>query len=203
MGDPVATNIIVGGATLWNAPVAEAIPSRDSVDYGDDWGGNWERVGFTKAPLTMAYEPEEMDVEVEEALGAIKRVKIKESLMLETVLAEFTSDYLALVTGGVATTAAAGASTVGYDQVDLGGEVFTPELQWGFEGTYINAAGVKFPVRIFVWKATTIMNGSLSFSNRNGEYPGIPIQIKALQDITKDAGQQLMRMVRVTAAATG
>lgn len=202
MGTPTVTNIITGGAWLYYAPVGEALPDETSVDLGDAWGGNWARVGFTKAPLTAAYEVEEMDVEVEEFIGPLKRIKTKEGFMLETTLAELTSEYLALIFSSTASTTAAGASQRGFDEVSVGGEVFTDEYVWGAEGAYIDAAGTKFPVRLFIWKATAVMNGSLTFSKRNGEYPGIPIQIKALVDPSQAEGENLFKFQRVTAEAT-
>lgn len=203
MGDPVVTNIITGGAVLWNAPVAEPLPDESTVFVGAAWGGNWERVGFTKAPVTMAYELEEMEVEVEEYLAPLKRIKIKEGAMIETVLAELTSEYLALAfSAGQVTTVAAGVGQRAYDEIGVGGQVFLDEKVWGIEGTYIDAAGDQFPVRLFLWKATTTMNGSLTFSNRNGEYPGIPFQIKTLADPSQPAGQNLFKFQRVTAKAT-
>lgn len=202
MGTPVVTNIITGGAWLYYAPVGEAIPDETSIDYGEAWGGNWARVGFTKAPLALSYEVEEMEVEVEEFIGPLKRIKTKEGFMLETTLAELTSAYLAFVFSSTAATTAAGASQRGFDEVKVGGEVFTDEYAWGFEGAYIDAAGVKFPVRAFFYKATAVMNGSLTFSKRNGEYTGIPIQIKALVDPTQTEGENMFHFQRVTAEAT-
>lgn len=202
MGVPTVTNIIVGGATLWYAPVGEAIPDETSVAFGGSWGGNWAKLGFTKAPLTLAYEREEADIEVEEALTAIKRVATKEDLTVETVLAELTSDYLGLATSVAAATTAAGAGQTGFDEIKVGGNIAIDEYAWGFEAEYITAAGVSHPVRLFIHKGTAMLNGQLEFSNRSGDYPGIPLQIKALVDSAKTKGEQLFHWQRVTAAAT-
>jgi len=76
------------------------------------------------------------------------------------------------------------------------------ENAWGFESMYVSATGVKFPVRVFVWKATSKLNGELAFSKKSGEYPGIALQIMALADTSQNEGLQLFKFQRVTAAAT-
>jgi len=202
MANPTATNILVGGAWVYYAPVGETPPA-DSVAYGTAWGGNWARVGFTKEPLSALYEDEQMGVGVEEALTDVKRVKTLENLTLETVLAEVTSTYMNLAVGaGTVTTTAAGAGQVGKDEYAVGGEILLDENAWGFEAMYVSATGVKFPVRVFVWKATSKLNGELAFSKKSGEYPGIALQIMALADTSQNEGLQLFKFQRVTAAAT-
>jgi hypothetical protein len=74
------------------------------------------------------------------------------------------------------------------------------ELAWGFEGFYENATGVKFPVRVFVYRANAILNGALTFAK--GAAAGVPIQIQALNDTAKTVGEQLISIQRVTAVAT-
>lgn len=203
MTTPVVTNIITGGATIWKAPVGEALPDEDSIDYGVDWGGNWERVGFTKAPLAMLYEFDVMEVEVEEALASVGRVKTAERLSLETTLAELTAEYLALVAGGgTVTTTAAGVGTVGKEELSVGGSAALAKAIWGFEGKYIDANGVSFPIRVFIWIATAMINGEITFSKKNGEYPGIPLKVDALEDVSQAEGERLWKWLRVTEAGT-
>jgi len=74
MAAPSVTNIVHTGAWLYNAPVGEANPDETTVAYGAAWGGNWVRVGYTKAPLTMAYESEEADVAVSQAQQIVGRL---------------------------------------------------------------------------------------------------------------------------------
>lgn len=202
MADPVATNVMVGGAVAWYAPVGEPLPDETSVAFGGDWGGNWARVGYTGAPLAFKYEDEHADLEVEEHLTALERIKTKEDAMIETVLREITPAYLALVTGGSVASTAAGASQVAFDQLNLGGQHLLTKYAFGFEGVYIDATGAKFPRRFFIYRATTKLNGDLTFSKRNGEFPGIPFQAKALVDPSKAVGSQLVAMQHVTAAAS-
>ncbi len=204
MGTPAVANIIKSGAVLYYAPVAEAKPDETTVVYGAAWGGNWTRVGYTKEALTLAYESEEAEIEVEEELASVKRTRIKESVTLETVLAELTAGYLQLAASEqdtVSTTAAAAAQK-GYEEAGLGGVATLTERAWGFEGLFINASGDEEPIRIFVHKGTAMLNGALEFSQKSDDYVGVPIQIKALADTTQTAGEKLVLFQRVTAEAT-
>jgi hypothetical protein len=148
----------------------------------------------------MTYAAEEVDLVVEEALTPVARVKSGETLTLETTLAEITSAYLSLGIGGTASTTAAGAGQVGKDELVVGGTTTETVRAWGFEGTYRDSSGTSYPLRVFVYRATAIVNGALEFAKAS--YPGIPLQIKALADTSKTVGQQLFKLQRVTAAAT-
>lgn len=205
MGTPVVTNIIKSGAVLWVAPVAEANPDETTVAYGGDWAGNWARVGYTKAPLAMAYDSEEFDVEVEEEMAPVKRFRVKENLTLETVLAELTAEYLRLAGSEQDTVAetVAGAAQDAYEEVGLGGVFQLAEKKWGFEGLHVDTDGADQPVRIFVHKGTAKINGTLEFSQKSTDYLGIALQVKALTDSSQSVGQKLCMFQRVTGELTG
>lgn len=202
MATPTVANIIMGGATVYYAAVATAVVDETSVAYGAAWTAPWARVGYTKAPVTFVYEDEQFMAEVEEELTAVKARRIKENARIETVLAELTPTYINLALGGTVTTTAAGASQTAYDDLPVGGTAILPEYAWGFEGQYINSAGVSFPVRLTMYRGIAKLNGPLTFSNRNNEYPGINLQINALADTGKSAGNKLFDLYRVTAVAT-
>jgi hypothetical protein len=204
MATPVVANIIKTGAVLWVAPTGEAKPDETSVIFGAAWGGNWARVGYTKAPLTAAYASEEADGKVQEELAPVKRWRIGESLILETVLAELTAAYLQLAAANqtAVSSTAAGAGQKAYEETGLGGVAELTEKAWGFEGLFINASGDDEPVRLFVHKGTAMVNGALEFSKVNDDYTGVPIQIKALTDTTQTAGKKLALFHRVTAEAS-
>ena len=204
MSNPVVTNLIKTGAVVWVAPVAEANPDETTVDFGDAWGGNWARVGYTKEQLALAYESEEFDLAVEEVLAPVKRFRIGEGLTLETILAEVTAEYLQLAAGNQTTvsTTGAGAGQYGYEETGLGGVVALTEKKWGFEGLLVDSAGADQPIRVFVHKATAMLNGALEFSKKSSDYPGIPIQLKALADTSQSVGKELLVWQRVTAEKT-
>jgi hypothetical protein len=204
MGTPTVANIIKSGAVLWAAPVGETRPDESSIAYGAAWGGNWARVGYTKEALTLAYESEEADIEVEEELASVKRTRIKESVTLETVLAELTGEYLQLAASNqnTVTTTSPDVGQKGYEETGLGGVSTLTEKAWGFEGLYINANDEEEPIRVFVHKGTAMLNGALEFSQKSDEYVGVPIQVKALADTTQNAGQKLVLFQRVTSEAS-
>lgn len=194
------SDILLSPATIWNAPVGEALPDETSVAYGAAWGGNWEQFSLTKTPVTLNRDVSTFDVFVEQTTVPLRRAITEEKITVETQLAEFMGDALALVMGGTNTVTAAGASQAGYEKVVAGGEWTLPERAWGIEGKYIDADGDEFPVRLFLYRATVKLGGELSF--QKGDYVGIPIQIEALGDTSKAIGAQLIEIHRVTAAAT-
>ncbi len=205
MANPSVTNLIKTGAVLWVAPDGESKPDETTVDYGGAWGGNWVRVGYTAAPVTVAYESEEFDLVVEEVLGPVKRFRTGEGLMLETVLAEMTADYLQLAAANqdTVTETAQGAAQDAYEETGLGGEAVLTVKAWGIEGLFVDSDGNDQPLRIFVHRGTAMINGELEFSKKEDSYPGIPIQIKALADTTQSAGQELILWQRVTDEKSG
>ena len=206
MGNPTVANIIKSGAVLWFAPVGTADPDETGVTSGSAWGidtgsAGWQRVGYTKAPLTFAYEDEQIDIETEEELAPVKRLRTKENITLETALAELSAATLQLALGnqGSITTTPSGSSQRAYEETTLGGVAEIMEMKWGFEGIYLDDSGNDFPIRFFIHKGTAKLNGALEFSQKSGEYVGIPIQIKALADSTQSAGNKLCKFQRVTA----
>jgi hypothetical protein len=204
MGAPVVANIIKSGAVLYEAPVGEANPDETSVAWGAAWGGNWVRVGYTKEALAMAYESEEFDIEVEEELPPVARRRVKETMMLETVLAELTAAYLQLATSNQDTVSetAAGAAQKAFEETGLGGEPILTVKKFGFEGRFITSGGDDEPIRMFVHRATAKLNGNLEFSKKSTDYVGVPIQIAALSDTTQSVGQKLALFQRVTSETT-
>lgn len=194
------TNVIVGPAKVWYAPVGTALPDETSVAFDASWGGSWTQLGFTKTPISFNYQTTVFEVEVEQVNGAIKQTKTKEVATIETTLAELTGDNLALATDGTLTSTAAGAGQKAYERVVGGGDPTISEYAWGFEGEYVDDAGASFPIRFFLYRGSAIMNGALTFAK--ADYPGIPLQVKALNDTSKATGAQIFEFHRVTAAAT-
>lgn len=192
-------DILTGPVKVYYAPVGETQPSKDSVAYDSPWGGNWVALGYSKKGLTCAYNTEELEVMIEESLAAVKRRRTQESVTLELTLAELTAANVGLAVGSTVTSAAAGSGTVGYEQLDVGDESVPVEKAWGFEGLYLDANGIRFPLRVFLLKGTARLNGPLEFSK--ADYPGIALQVKGLSDMNQSAGSRLLRFQRVTAAA--
>lgn len=194
------TDILVTPATIYYAPVGEALPDETSVGYGDAWGGNWTNLGYTLEPVSLSYETTTFELEVEQITLPVRRVRTGETVMIETTLAEMTATNLALVVDGSSTTTAAGVGQVGWDEILAGGSVDLSEYAFGFEGFRVTSANVRLPVRVFFYKGNAVLNGQLTFAKGAGA--GIPIQIKALPDTTQAAGEQILVIHNVTAVAT-
>ena len=195
----IVSDIIVTPAVVYYATYGATVPA-DTVAAGTAWGGSWVKVGYTNAPLSMLYEADELDLEIEQSLAAVDRIKTKESLTLETTLAELYLDGIQLGSGGTVTDTAAAAGQPGKEELALGGTATLTKRAWGFEGSYVDEDGATFPVRVFVWRATARLNGALEFGK--AQAVGTPIQIKAVADMTKSAGQRLFKISKILEPAT-
>ena len=195
----VVSDIIVTPVIVYYAPLGSSLPA-DTVAAGTAWGGAWVKVGYTSEPLTAKPAYTAVDIEIEQALTPVNRVKSKESLELETTLAEFYLDGLQLGIGGTVSPTAAGESQPGKEELDVGGVAALDKRMWGFEGSYIDEDGATFPIRLFVHRATAIVNGNLTFAKANPT--GIPLQVSALADMTQSAGERLFKLQKILEAAT-
>jgi len=181
MADPSVFQILKSNAVLWmSATLGAAEPDVDTILAGTAWGGTWVRVGATKAPLTMLYEDERAEINVEENLAPVFRYKTSEKMVLETVLAEFDVDYLALATEGTVSVDAGAGATIAYDELPVGNRSLLTMYQFGFEGIQPQSDGALWPVRVLIPRANIKIGGELSFSKREDDYTGVPITIEAL-----------------------
>lgn len=193
-------DILLSPASIWTAPVGEPLPDETTVEFGDDWGGNWVNAGYTTAPISLSRTVDEYELSVEQITNPVKRIITKETVMVETILAEQTRQNMALALNGTASVVAAGASQRGYEQVVAGGGTALNQYAVGFEGLYKTAANLEFPVRVILYICTVSMNGALEFSK--AKEAGIPVQVKTLADTSKAVGQQILIWQKVTAEAT-
>lgn len=194
------SDIIISPATVYYAPVGEALPSADTVQFGTAWGGNWVNVGYTLTPISMQYEQKLFELMVEQITLPVKRLRTEENSSIETQLAEITGANLSLPLDATVTTVAATTTLRGKETVEAGGKVAITERAWGFEGLSKVDGTILLPVRVFYYKATAELNGKLEFSKKAAV--GIPLIVKALADTTKAVGKQIMIIQRVTAKNT-
>ncbi len=197
------SDILKSKASMWVAPAGETRPDETTVAAGGAWGGNWVKLGYTKEPLSMLYEFGEHESMVEQVLGPVDRWKTDEHATLETVLAETTAQNLDYVSGGDGTnktTTAAGSSQKGYEELNVGNNPLLYKWAVGFEGIKYDEDDGALPVRVFLDRATINVNGELSFSQKDDDYTGIPMQVKALANTA--ASGRMFTWQRVTAAAT-
>lgn len=196
---PIA-DILLSPAKVYHAPTGTAAPNENTVAYGAAWGGGWIDVGYTTAPLSIKYSRDLFELEVEQITLPVKSQVNKESLQAETTLAEFTGANLKLAFGGTASTTAAGPAQAPKEELVSGGDPVLPVESWGFEGVYQTDAGAKYPVRVFIWRGSSVLNGSLEFSKKAAV--GLPIQITAWADTSKAIGEQLWKVQKVTGTHT-
>lgn len=195
-------DILVSPVNIWQSPTGTALPDETTVAFGAAWGAGWVSLGYTTAPLAMKYDTSLFELELEQITSPVKGQKTKETLSLETTLAELTATNLKLAIGSTSTitTTAAGASQHGYEEVNMGGEAILPEYQFGFEGYTLDSSNRQLPLRLFIYRCTFSLGGSLEFSKKAAA--GIPIKITAWADTSKTIGQQLFKLQRVTAWKT-
>jgi hypothetical protein len=193
-------DIIITPARIFYGPLAEDLPDENTVDYGDPWGGNWAEIALTKTPFSMNREVSVFNAMVEQSTLHVKRSVTEEKVAFETTLAELTATYLQLGTEGTVTPTAAGAAQVGMEELEFGGEVNLTERAWGVEGKFVTAAGLIFPIRMLIYRATAVLNGQLQFAK--GDSSGIPLRIESLGDLSKPVGKQLGKVQKVLAPFT-
>jgi hypothetical protein len=195
----VISDIIMTPVRVLYSPVGTSLPA-DTVAAAGNWPAGWVELGYTSDALKLGYKFETKDFFVQQSLAAVRRQKNKEELGLETQLAELDGSQLALTWGATNTPTAAGAGQPGKEEIVIGDEATIPELQWGFEGAYVDEDGMTFPVRVFIWKATAVSGGELEFSNQ--KETGVPLKLAAVADMTKPRGQRLMKLQKILEPAT-
>jgi hypothetical protein len=184
-------NIMVSPARILCSPLGTTLPA-NTLAPGGAWPAGWVEVGYTTEPLKFSYTFEALDVFVEQHLAPVGRVKTKEELTLETVLAELLAASLDVAWDG------APDSDENSEEFTVGDWRFLTQRQWGFEGDYEDDDGDHLPIRAFVWKATASTGGELTLSK--SAVMGIPLKIAALVDTSKNVKERLLKVVRVKVA---
>lgn len=172
----------------------------DTVAAGGAWPAGWTEVSYTDSPLSVKHVREMVEADIQESLTPIKRAVGKETLEIETSLAEFLPAKLNLAMGGAYSATAAGAGQPAKDELVGGDDASIDERQWGFEGSFIASDGVARPIRLIVWKGVSDVGVELEFGKKTAT--GIPIKISANPDMGKAAGQRLFKIIKITAAAS-
>lgn len=193
-------DIIISPASIYYSATATGLPSENSIDYGEAWGGGWTSVGVTLTPLVINYSRELFELEIEQATAPIRAIITKENVGAETTLGEMTAANLVLAFGGTSTPTAAGPAQVAKEELKAGGTVTLPIYQWGFEGLYQTDAGDEYPLRIFFYRGSAALNGNLQFSKKAAA--GIPLRIVGYVDTTKTVGEQIILIQKVTGPMT-
>ncbi len=197
-----AANILVSPAQVYISPTGTALPDETTVVAGASWGASWTDLGYTLTPLAMGVEMETFELEVEQTPNPVAMLQTKQTASFEVTLAELTAANLkyALSSRTTIVTVAAAANQHGFDTLKVGGDTQLPTYQLGFEGVQLDANGNKLVKRVFIYKAILTMGGKLEFSKKAPA--GIPLQVMAIADTSKTAGEQLFEIQFVTAWKT-
>jgi hypothetical protein len=177
------TNIIASPATIWYAPVGEALPNASSIAAGAAWGGNWKELGYTLEPVAIKVDTSTFELMVQQLLVPVRRLRTQTAIVLSTKLAEFTGDNLKLVTDGTLTVQTPTASLVGMDTVTVDASKTDMSLYaFGIEGVRVHSTNARLPVRLFVPRASLALKGDIAFANNAGV--GLAVEITALADVS-------------------
>ncbi len=192
------TDILQSPAKIYISAVATALPNINTVAVGASFGAGWTDLGMTLSAVSMKTSNDEAPIDVEQYTASVKLVRTKESIVIETMLAELTAANLklALASANTITTVAAGASVHASDTLDFGGESQMPEYQLGFEGYVFDASNNKMPKRFFFYKVVPAFSGALEFGKKTPA--GVPIRFTCLADTTKSVGSMLGKSQLVT-----
>lgn len=133
----VTSNVLVGAATLYTAPVGTAAPL-DSLADGAPWLTPWTHVGATEEGVSLAVGTDTVDIRIEEKLSPVLRIFSGSNIRITCGLSEDTIETMKLAYGGgtIATQAAA-VGVPGKKTLALSDSLTT--ITAGFEG--VNALG--------------------------------------------------------------
>lgn len=197
-----SADVLVTAANILYAPLATALPDETTVEWNDfdSWPAGWEHMGYTATPARTTYSYDVFELNVEQSTAPIIQRKQNERAVTDVALSQFNGDNLALLLDGEVTTTAAGGSQKPFTKVVTGGATNLVEYMFALEGYRPDADGVEQPVRIFFYRGTIRVNGSIEFAKAAGTT--LPAQITALLDSTKPQGAQLMEVHIVTGDVT-
>ncbi len=194
-------DILITAANILYSPTGTALPDETTVEWNDfdSWTG-WTHIGYTATPARTSYTYDVFELFVEQSTSPIKQKKTNERAITDIAMSQFSAENLALLLDGTITTTAAGAAQKAFKRVVTGGAPNLVEYQFALEGYRADSEGVEQPVRIFFYRGTIRINGSIEFAKAAGTT--LPAQITALADPTKTQGAQLMEVQIVTDGVT-
>ncbi|KKM21198.1 hypothetical protein LCGC14_1637910 [marine sediment metagenome] len=198
MGD--RTNLLVGPGTLYIASKGTAGPDENNNILV--WPAPWVNLGFTDGGVEMEYEPTVTKHFVDQLKSPAKLSLDEESFVVRAPLAEATLGNLryAISASKFSTVAAAGGVT-GKDIVTVGGGELV-EYTIGFEGESPESQADGTQGWRLVLVHIVVSFAAIAHSYKKGEKTLFPVEFQGLADDTKPVGDDLIRAVDWTAAAT-
>jgi hypothetical protein len=91
MSEPDATQVLVGPALIYVAPLGSALPILDAHgEFPVVWPAAWRAVGYTDAGVDMTYTPTVVEINVDEETAPVSDVLSKEKFEVSAALSEAT-----------------------------------------------------------------------------------------------------------------
>jgi len=193
------SDLIVTPCRVLYSAVGLTLPA-DTLAAGGAWPSGWTEVAYTDSELSVKHVREKVEADIQESLTPITRAIGKETYEIETSLAEFLPANMVLATGGAYSATPASSGVAGKDEIVGGDDATIDERQWGFEGSYVTAAGYTEPIRLIIWKGVSDVGVELKFGKKTAT--GIPFKVSANPDMGKARGQRLFKLTKITAPAT-
>jgi len=192
------SDIMVAPVKVFSGVIGSSLPA-DNLALDAAWPTGWSHLGYTKTPLSLEYAYEKVRYEIQESIGPVGARKTAETLKLETTLAEFSLDGVALSWGGTVTDTPAAVGQVGKEEITGGDVTSLTKRMWGFEGSYEDANQVQRAFRFFIYIGAAEAGGKLEFGK--ADTTGISLKIEAYEDMTQSVGARLFKISRILADA--
>lgn len=180
------TNILVGVGTLRvSAPLD---PATLNPDDGETTPANWRDIGFTIDGVEVTFEPDMVDITVDQLGDAAKLVEQSTKVMLKTTMAEATLTNLAVAWGydESATATTRGLHAAGGDEVFNIGifEQGTPlERSLYFEGKGPGGIDRNYTA----WRVVSVASSGHSY--KRGEATVFPVEFRLLPQSSKTGNE--------------
>lgn len=150
--------------------VANLLVGAGTISLGD------VDVGYTDDGLTIGLEKEFVDLEADQSIGILGKVKVREVCLIKTNLLEPTLTNLNKIWD---------AGTVSSGILSFGGNSQVTEHELVFVGT---APGTDVTRTVTIYKAVSIEPGEHSY--KKGEKTMIPVTFQAIIDTSKPVNQR-------------
>lgn len=133
-----SVEILTGVGTLWVAPLGTAFPADPSTTPG----AGWVDLGETQDGVTITYDEDVTEIEIDQETGPVKAIRSKESLTVETKLVRSTLENMVYLNQQTVTTATPLKTIGSYKGASI------TEYAFMFRGNSAYAAGQKSQYQI-------------------------------------------------------
>lgn len=190
------TNILGAQATVYKAAYGEALPELNDLDTGlISPAGNWTQVGFTMDDCLWEHSPSQEWVKINESAGEVKGFNVGEAQRVAYTLAEADMTAVAhAITGASVSTTAAAADQTAQDIVTTGDLTLTE-----YALLIIGTSPEGYSRLVYVPKC--VQSGTVTLIQKRG-HSGIPVEWKVLADMTRSAGDRMVKLYDLTAVPT-